>query len=421
MDQGLVKAVPVTSPVPSTIYVPTIPSLAQVKSVAGNNYYQDSMAQHLKRPLADNILGPFKFSETAVPANATDAFNLWFGATATATTPSVFGAVTIGTSDYFYRGPYRLVNTGDWYVDYTDLVGSKRLFRNSMVYPGGTGAPAPENNILYFQSYLFPLATKLDLNAGVAHLASETWDAPREEKSLSVPGKTLWMDGSNARAQSKNADLEHIGSCNVSASIEILAKDNNNNEYVIALSNDVKLQLVRPIQHFTDSGNDVLFSNFKTCASNASCGGSECCFNNRCWDQTLVSQCYDNSTVQGNRQIGQTCMTDLECSSLCCNRTSGLCAPHNSLTSPAVLCSKPIGDYCIAKEWCQKVPVIKCIVVRTGTDALGNTTCRQQCYTTQEYGECKNGMCSPPYQEPIPTFDPNDPAACDEAVPAPNF
>lgn len=421
MDQGLVKEVAVTTPSPGLIYVPTVPSLTNVKSISGNGYYQDWLIQQLKKPLADHIQGPFKFSEAPFPVGSTDSFNLWFGSSATATVPSAFGAASISNTNYYYRGPYRLVNSGDWHFKFTDLVGSKRLFRSSLNYAGGPGAPAPENNKLYFQSYLFPLATKLDLNTGVAHLASNTWDAPRSETTLSLPGKTQWMDGANARAQSKNSDLEHIGSCNVTASIEIIAKDNNNNEYVIALSEDVKLQLVRPIQHFADTNNDVLYSNFKTCASNASCGGNECCFNNRCWDQTLVSQCFDSSTSQGNKQIGETCLTDLDCSSLCCNRTSGLCAPHNSNLSTPVLCSKPIGDYCIAKEWCQKVPIIKCLVVRTGTDALGNTTCRQQCYTTQEYGECKNGMCSPPFQEPIPTFDPNDPAACAEAVPAPNF
>jgi hypothetical protein len=421
MDQGLVKEVPVTTPVPGVVYVPTVPTLANIKSTAGNGYYQDWLTQQIKKPLADNILGPFKFSENPFPVGSTDAFNAWFGATVNATVPSNFGAFNILNSNYYYRGPYRLVNSGDWHFKFLDLVGTNRLFKSSLNYPGGTGAPAPENNRLYYQSYMFPLATQLDLNTGVSHLASTTWDAPRSETTLSLPGKTQWMDGANARANSKNSELEHIGSCNVSASMEIIAKDNNNNEYVIALSEEVKLQLVRPIQHYTDSGNDVLYSNFKTCTSNATCGGNECCFNNRCWDQTLVSQCFDSSTSQGNKQVGETCLTDLECTSLCCNRTSGLCSPHNTnLTSP-VLCSKPIGDYCIAKEWCQKVPIIKCLVVRTGTDALGNTTCRQQCYTTQEYGECKNGMCSPPYQEPITTFDANDPAACANAVPAPNF
>jgi hypothetical protein len=383
MDQGLVKE-------ESGLRIPTIPTMAQVKSTSGGTYFDDLDTHHLKKPLPDHFSSPFQFNQTI-------SFNLTSSA-----------SQLINMSTYLYQGPYRLINQQDWHYRFSDLTEDRGLFRD-------------QTSNFYYQSNLFPLATRLDLNAGVPHLASSNWSEARSLQTLSSGGKTLWMDGANARAQSRNSDLEHIGSCNVSATIEILASDKNNNEYIVAESRDVKLQLVRPVQHFTDTGNDVLFSNFKSCSSNSSCGSSECCFNNRCWDQSLVSQCFDNSLSQGNRQVGQSCLTDLECSSLCCNRTSGLCSPHNSFLSPAVLCSKPMGDFCIAKEWCQKVPVVKCLVVRTGTDVFGNVTCRQQCYTTEEYGDCKNGMCAPPFQEPIPVFDPNDPAACNNAVPAPNF
>jgi hypothetical protein len=413
LDQGLVKEVVNGT---STVLVPQTPSLPQVKSVTGSSYYQDYMAQALKKPLADNTNGPYRFSEPAIPVNSTDSINLILDPSVS----SVWNAKSINSVNYYYRGPYRIVNKSEWHFKFSDPVGNKKLFKASRPYSGSQG-PIPEDNTIYYGSYLFPLATQLDLSANVSHLSSATWDGTRSETALAAPGKTLWMDGSNARAQSKNSNLEHIGSCNITSSIEIIAKDNNNNEYVIALSKDVKLQLVRPMLHYTDSGNDVLYSNFKTCSSNASCGGNECCFNNRCWDQTLVSQCFDNSSIQGNKEIGDSCLSDMDCSSLCCNRTSGMCAPHNTVLNPAVYCSKPIGDFCIAKEWCQKTPVVKCLVVKTGTDALGNVTCRQQCYTTNEYGDCKNGTCVAPYQEVIPTFDPNDPNACDNAVPAPNF
>jgi hypothetical protein len=65
--------------------------------------------------------------------------------------------------------------------------------------------------------------------------------------------------------------------------------------------------------------------------------------------------------------------------------------------------------------------VIKCLVVKTGTDSLGNTTCRQQCYYQEEFGDCKNGVCIPPVQEQVPSFDPSAPDACTNAVPAPRF
>jgi hypothetical protein len=430
LDQGLVK-------VSGGVKVPITPSFPQIKSVTGNNYYADYMSQKLLKPLPDSIpqtantIGTIRFSELANPIGSTDSILLSFtGPT------SIWSPATILGSQYYFRGPYRLVNRPNWQFAYPyhELHGKNRLFREGswVTYPLHssdplpddyqlTGTTPPEQTRLYYNSYLFPLATKLDLGAGVTHLASNDADGLRSEQNLSIAGKTMWMDGSNARAQSRNYDLEHIGSCNVSGTMEIIAKDDNNVDYVIAVSKDVKLQLVRPTQYRTDSGNEVLYTNFKSCSSNAGCGSSECCFNNRCWDQTLVSQCFDSASTQGNKIIGESCSTDLECSSLCCNRTSGQCAPHNTILSPPVLCSKPIGDYCIAKEWCQKTTVVKCYVVRTGTDTQGNTTCRPHCYNVQEHGDCKNGLCVPPPQEPIPTFDPSDPSACDDAVPAPNF
>lgn len=412
LDQGLVKEVVSGSTV---TYVPTSPRLAQVRSVIGTNYYDDLMSQSLLKPLADSYLGPFKFSEVSVPASLTNAANHNFKISDSPFTLD-FSSHNINSANYFYQGPYRLVNRAEWEFRFPDLVGSKRLFRNSRDFTS-SGGP-----LLHFGSYLFPLATKLNLGANIPHLSSTNWNEPRSMTTLSAAGTTLWMDGSNARANSKNTDLEHVGSCNVSATIEILAKDANGNEYIIANSNEVKLQLVRPTQYYTDTGTDVLYTNFKTCTSNATCGGSECCFNNRCWDQTLVSQCFDANSSTGNRIIGESCTTDLECSSLCCNRSSGLCAAHNTLTSPPVSCSKPIGDYCIAKEWCQKSPVVKCLIVKGPNDPnTGAITCNQQCYTTQEYGDCKAGICTAPFQASIPVFDPSAPGACDTAVPAPNF
>lgn len=444
-DQGLVKE-------SGSVKVPLTPSFPQIKSTAGSNYLLDTMGMKITKVLPDKIKysrsgtspyylqapsSTFDFSNDAFPVGSNDSINVDF------TTGDIWNLRSILGSNYFYRGPYRLIDMPGWQFKfpYKDIHGPKKLFReysyidypNFMSdplpddYPKPVTPPAvqvlplPQQSRIYFNSYLFPLATKLDIGANVPHLSSSTPDGDRVERSLAVAGKTEWMDGANARAQSRNTDLEHIGSCNVSATIEILAKDDNNNDYLVSTANDVKLQLVRPTQHSTDSGNEVLYTNYKSCTTNDTCGSGECCFNNRCWDQTLVSQCFDNSSTQGNKIIGESCVSDLECTSLCCNRTSGQCAPHNTITTPAVLCSKPIGDYCIAKEWCAKTTVIKCYVVRTGTDASGNTTCRQQCYNTQEHGDCRGGTCIPPFQETIPTFDPDAEGACDGAITAPSF
>lgn len=426
LDQGLVK-------VSGGIRVPLAPSFPQIKSVTGSNYFQDEMSEKLLKPLSDtipttsqNTIGQIKISDAAFPLNSSNSVSVVFNPA------TIWDPISILGSDYFYRGPYRLVNRVNWQFSfpYDKIHGKNRLFREQswVSYPDYSSDPlpddsttSPEQNRLYYNSYLFPLATKLDLVTNVTHLASNEVDGVRTEQNLSAPGKTLWMDGSNARAQSRNYDLEHTGSCNVSATLEIIAKDDSNNDFVIAISKDVKIQLVRPTQYKTDTGNEVLYNNFKSCTASSGCSSSECCYNNRCWDQTLVSQCMDSASTQGNKIIGENCSTDLECSSLCCNRTSGLCAPHNTLLAPAVLCSKPIGDSCIAKEWCQKTTIVKCFVIKTGTDTLGNTTCRRQCYNVEQFGDCKGGVCVSPPQDTIIPFDPNDPNACNNAVPAPNF
>ena len=411
VDQGLIKE-------SGGIKVPLTPSYPQIKSTGGSGYYKDSMAYKILKPLPDVILSNLKFSELDV---STGSSVISF------TNPgTIWNPVTILGSSFYYRGPYRLINRSNWEfkLPFGDVDGTNRLFKAGefVVYPNKESDPLPgdttkEQDRIYFKSYLFPLATRLNLAANKSYLAQDEVT----EKIISVAGKTELMDGANVRAQSRNYDQEHVGSCNVTATIEIIAKDKNDINYVIASSKDVKLQLVRPTQYSTDLGNEVLFSNYKSCTSDAGCSSNECCLNNRCWDQTLVSNCMDNRSEEGNREIGDQCTSDLECSTLCCNPTSAQCAPHNTSVIPALLCSKPVGDFCIAKEWCQKSTVVKCYVIKTGIDNLGNITCRQQCYNVEEFGDCKNGICLPPVQAPIPSFDPTLPNACAKAVPAPNF
>jgi hypothetical protein len=403
LDQGLVK-------LSSGVLVPTTPTLPQVKSVTGLNYYQDYPLQQLKKPLLDEVVLPYRFSDPNTTTGSEDILMGFAGRTF---------ANNAGT--YYYRGPYRLLNRNEWQFNPLDLTITKGLFRSSLNIGMGAFPEDPGTSKLYYHSNMFPLATKISLNANVAHLSSAAYDGTRFDVPLTTAGKTAWMDGSNARAQSKNADLEHIGSCNVTGSMELIARDDNNVEYVIALAQDVKLQLVRPTQIYTDTGNEVLYSNYKSCSSNASCGGSECCFNNRCWDSSLVSQCFDNSNTQGNRNVGDACISDLQCSSLCCNTTSGVCSPHNPSLATPVLCSKPIGSYCISKDWCQQSPVTTWLVVKTGTDAGGNVTCAQRPYTKNVYGDCRNSICIPPVQNPQPVFDSTAAGACNNAVPAPSF
>lgn len=419
IDQGLVKKT-------GSLKSPILPTLSQQKTITGPNYFQDTPAEQLRKPLSDKVPA----SGTTLTSVLFSELNASLGSTLV-NFNSTWNEFSINGANYVYRGPYRLVNKAGWHYRFNRLDGERGLFRpNSYVdYPNyltdpladDTSSP-PSQNKLYYNSLMFPLATKLNIGANVTHLSSQYWDGTRFPVTNSTAQLSQWMDGSNARAISVNTEAEHVGSCNVSGTIEILATDDNLNEYIVATSNEVKLQLVRPTEYATDTGNEVLYSNFKTCTSNTTCGGNECCFNNRCWDKSLVSQCFDASNTQGNRVVGASCTTDLECSSLCCNTTSGTCAPHDTGATPPVLCNKAVGSFCISKEWCQKSTVAKSLIVKNGTDpATGAQLCRQLIYNTLEYGDCRNSVCVPPVQEVITPIDTTLPGACNNAVPAPSF
>lgn len=424
-DQGLLKK---TGTNPAFALEPKLP---QVLSSAGSDYYKDSFANQLQKSLGDTIpkdnshnFQSILFSQdTSNPQTADMIFdNTWAG-------------IMVGGSTYYYRGPYRMVDTVGWQFRYMELDGRRGLFKKDS-YVNYTLGGLPDNPVfydyidniwrphlrLYYNSLMFPRATRLKIPANVPHLSS-TEPIGLRTPDTSAPGEsTDWMDGSNARVQSVNDEFNHVGSCNVTATMEIVAKDDNGVDFVIAQSKDVKLQLVRPTEYRTDVGNEVLYSNFKTCLSSTQCGSSECCINKRCWDNALVSQCLDNSPTVGNREVGQTCSTDLECTSLCCNRSTGRCSPHNTSLNPAVLCSKPVGEFCIAKEWCQKYPVTKRLIVREAPDPVtGALRCSAYDYQSLEYGDCRNSVCVPPVQQPLPNFDSTAPGACVNAVPAPNF
>lgn len=415
-DQSLIKI----SNLEQTSVTPTFP---QVKSTTSANYYADNIADLVLRPSLDTIptssTDPHQFSSYLFRNDGTDEIRF----------DSFTGITFPDGHEYRYRGPYRLRNTLNWHFNFTDLDGPKRLFRKGawVHYDSATYGRLPDDpamsthlnyfNRLYYNSYKYPLMTKMDLNAGVGHLSSNDLYGPRNDTSLTISGETQWMDGSNARAQGINNKGEHIGSCNVTSTLEVLAKDENGNLYVVASTIDVKLQLVRPTLYQTDSGNQVLYENYKRCTSNSTCGSGECCFTDRCWSSTLVSQCFNEGSTQGSRNTGATCSSDLECKSLCCN--SGRCADHNTIAG--AFCNKPSGTTCIAKEWCQKVPITRCFIIRTGTTSTGKVTCAQQCYQIEEHGECMNGLCMAPTQPTIPTFDPEEEGACDGAIAPPNF
>ena len=139
-------------------------------------------------------------------------------------------------------------------------------------------------------------------------------------------------------------------------------------------------------------------------------------------DKSIVGQCIEDLPSYGNQVTGSACTTDYQCSSLCCNKLDGRCAPHDPDSVNPSFCSKPSGQTCVAQEWCQKSPVTTCAIVSTGTDEFGGVTCDLRCVTAEVFGECtvsdgvSVGQCKPPCQPTAPVFNPTDPNRCEDAI-----
>ncbi len=398
VDKGLldVAAGDAISGYPVGTGLPIIPIEPQV-DLTGNGYASDTDANFIKKCLSDS---------------------------GKAVTIPYAAEVTISGNDYNYAGPYRTLNYTNWSLTADAVIGQYGLFQKHLTLASPyTGIDS--SNIDYgAESLLFPRYGKMDLSANIDHLSvvsGQPANDPKISSSLSASGLSEWMDGCNLRVSNYDPDMnEGIGSCNISATIEIVEVNPSTMEVVgdpIATSTSVKLQLTRA-SNVDDSGNDVLYNSFKRCSSSSTCAANECCFNERCWSDQLVSMCIENAVTDGNYAVGENCTSDYQCSSLCCNTSTSKCAVHdNTLTTP-VLCSHPAGSQCVSKEWCQQENISTCLIVKTGPDAQGNMTCALRCYNELQYGECKSGICVPPIQPISPTFDANNPN-CTNAVDAP--
>lgn len=303
-----------------------------------------------------------------------------------------------------YRGPYRAINTAQWKIQGNAIFNStKGLFEitNSALDPY-TG----------FRSLLFPRAGKLTLNQDVRYFGSSDRFGLRSTLVADSTGTSKYVDGCNLRVMNYDSvSAEGISSCNVNASIEVFY-EKDGAEINITTDRSIKLQLIRAsVTNF--EGKEVLTSAFKRCESSSTCGSDECCFNQRCWSKELVTQCVDQVPVIGNQEVGANCSSDYECSTLCCNQSTGSCAPHNPNGTVPVLCSKTAGQRCVAKEFCKPQYVATCKIVKNGFNTDGTVACTLRCPAVETYGECKGGYCVPPAIPPVPDFDPKD---CSQAV-----
>lgn len=307
-----------------------------------------------------------------------------------------------------YRGPYRAINPTGWKIQSPAIFGPKGLFEASF-------STVPNDGNTGFRSLLFPRAGTLQLNQDVRYLGSSDRFGVRNTLVADSTGTSKYVDGCNLRVMNYNAaTTESISSCNVNGSIEVFYLNAAGVEVNVTTDRTIKLQLLRPsLTNF--EGKEVLTSAFKRCESSSTCGSGECCFNSRCWSKELVTQCVDQTPVIGNQPIGDNCSSDYECSSLCCNQSTGSCAPHNTTGTAPVLCNKTAGQACVAKQFCKPEYVATCKIVKTGTKPDGTASCTLRCPAVETYGECTAGYCVPPVVPAVPVFDSANPD-CSTAV-----
>lgn len=300
----------------------------------------------------------------------------------------------VQTYSGLYRGPYRAIDQNGWNITGPAIFNSKKgLFELS--YDGVTG----------YRSFLFPRAGTVPLPQDVRYMGSINRFGLRENMVADVTGTSKYVDGCNLRVMNYNpATTEGMGSCNVNGTIEVFyLKDNA--EVSITKTNSIKLQLLKSsLTNF--EGKEVLASAFKQCESSMTCGAGECCFNKRCWSKELVTQCVDQTPVIGNQEIGASCVSDFECSSLCCNQSTGSCQPHNPNGAVPILCSKTAGQQCVAREFCKPEYVATCKLTKLSTlNANGGVACAMKCPAVLTYGSCTGGYCLPPVVPTPPAWD----------------
>lgn len=409
LDKGLTYVL-------NTQTIATIPTSHQI-NLDGNGlgssstYDGDSASNILKRCLPDDPDSTILYEDSA----ATPYEYAMSGA-------SVLGwgdnALTYGATEYFYNGPYRAMNTSSWEIS-----------SNAVAVDAGIGTGTQPTGLFRkvkvagdfntgYLSYKFPLAGKLAMKTGDDYVGGNTWYSAKSLQTMLTNTDSTWMDGCNLRVKSTNpVNNEHMGSCNVSATISIFYEDEDGDEVTVDSSIDVKIQIVKESEEDSE-GKDVLFSNYQTCQGSLGCSSDECCFNNRCWGKDIVFQCLPEDD-QGGTGIGGSCTSDYDCDSLCCNRSTGKCSVHDTSDDDyPVFCSKPSGDTCVTKDFCAIQNVTSCYIVKTGYDPQGNLTCARRCYNVPTHGDCKNGGCVAPAIPTPPPFDESNPD-CSSAIDPP--
>lgn len=307
---------------------------------------------------------------------------------------SVFGTTNI-TNATIYKGPYRPINQDSWQISSSAIFGSATT--DSVTSYTGLFAVTGNStdSTTWYRSLLFPREGTVSINSGVNYVGATTKFSSKGILSSDSTGTSKYIDGCSIRAQYYDSSTnEGIGSCTVNATMEVFYL-NGTTEVSITKTNALKIQLTKASTKNT-SGVEVLASNFKMCDSSVQCGADECCYNNRCWSKDLVSQCTDDVTATGNREIGTSCTSDYQCGSLCCNSSTGVCAPHNPTATTPLYCGKLAGQSCVSQEFCAKEAVPVCKLYKNGYNTDGTVKCTVRCPTVETYGTCVGGTCVAP-------------------------
>ncbi|MBP5296557.1 MAG: hypothetical protein J6Y94_04415 [Bacteriovoracaceae bacterium] len=340
---------------------------------------------------------------------------------------------------YSYWGPYRPLNQNQWEISEKAVWGPKGIYNlhpkqydgQILTYNCIDASAAPYDYRCGLHSHLFPKSGRLDLRSGVKYLGSTKdeidrygfIDGPQSITTKNGNGESVYIDGCNLRVSQFDAyRQEGIGSCNVTATIELLSIDpDTSKETIHASTSEIKLQIIRPSKENYE-GQEVLYSAMRSCTTSQGCASDQCCYNYRCWSKDIVAQCREEVQVEGNLQVGEPCRSDFECTTLCCNSATSRCAIHINTSTEQVLCSKSPGQSCISREWCRQENVTTCFIVKTIRTATGKQECALRCYNVPTYGYCREGICISPPIPAVPYFDPSeDPETrCANAIDPPN-
>ena len=206
-------------------FVAITPSHPQL-DVDGVGYSSSSIETREKRCLPDS------FSYTELSTSLSESI----------TTMSVEMAVTLDDSNgnsenYFFNGPFRGIGEDTWEIISASSGTSSAIFfpppavdsENYDDYPAGIfqyngNSTSPYDPQTGFGSFLFPRRGIMDIGSEVEHLSSSTTWGEVSNESLIISGETESMYGCNIRVSNYDKySNEGISSCNISATIEIIA------------------------------------------------------------------------------------------------------------------------------------------------------------------------------------------------------